>query len=166
MKTRDVYKVLWQSIDPVAAELGFARQRHTGTILPWTRRLDNGRHEIVYCQMDKWQWDPWMGSKFTVRLQESRNPDIGLVGGSKQAAIGDLLAGKYKRQAERIQNAAIARIHVPTAEEYNEELGAVWRLKCHRRFSQLPIAENFESRNISTVYSFSFPVRHSHIVTL
>ena len=123
MKNRDVFKTFRQHIDPVASELGFNAQSNTGTDLPWIRKLDNRRHEIVWIQMDKWPWDAWMGSKFTVNFQNARSPKIGLSRGTKLCRIGDLLKGNYKRDAERIQNEAISKIKVPTGKQYKAEMG-------------------------------------------
>lgn len=123
MKVRNVFKIFRDHIDPVLSGHGFCLQRNTGTLLPWLRTLQDGRSDFVYCQMDKWPWDHWMGTKFTVNFQNSKEPDIALHRGSKFARIGDLLVGKHRQETERLQNSAIAKIRVPSEKEYNDELG-------------------------------------------
>jgi hypothetical protein len=73
--------------------------------------------------MDKWPWDIWMGSQFTVNFQDAKRPGLGSSPGAKMARIGDLLQGKHKKEAEQIQNSANRKIKVPLAEEYNKEMG-------------------------------------------
>lgn len=124
MKNREIYRILREHIDPVALDLGFAAQKNTGTDLPWTRKLNSKRYEIIWCQIDKWPWDVWLGTQFTVNFQNSRASRIGPSRGTKMARIGDLLKGNFKKEAEAIQNRAIEKIRVPTAKEYNDEMGA------------------------------------------
>lgn len=122
MKNRDIFKILRQHVDDPASKLGFESQRNTTTDVTWVRKR-SGRYDVVYCQLDKWAWDPWAGTKFTVNFQNSKKPGIGVSSGTKFARVGDVLRGKYKKAAEQIQNAAIAKIRVPSADEYEEEMG-------------------------------------------
>lgn len=123
MKNREIFKTLRYHVGPIASDLGFTALPNTGTDLPWTRQLKEGRHETVWCQIDKWPWDTWLGTKFTVNFLNAKAPGCGLSRGAKMARIGALLAGEHQTQAERIQNAAIQKIKAPSAREYNEQMG-------------------------------------------
>ena len=143
MKNREIFGALRQHIGPVASDLGFDTQPNTGTNLPWIRKLENGRHETFWCQIDKWRWDIWMGTRFTVNFQDSKKPGIGLSRGTKFTRIGDLLSGKHKKDAERLQNSAARKVKVPSALEYHEQMGFSlaggdddFFLDCYRKASQ------------------------------
>jgi hypothetical protein len=123
MKTREVFRIVRRYLDCPLTELGFSTLAHTGAVLPWSRRLDERQHETVWCQIDKWPWDPWLGSKFTVEFQCADTPDAGAAGNAKRARLGDLLDANARKAVQDLQNAVIAKLRVPTHEEYNGHMG-------------------------------------------
>jgi hypothetical protein len=80
-------------------------------------------YETVWCQMDKWPWDPWIGSQFVVEFQHARSADVGAIDSAKRARWAYLLTEDERRVVQVRQNRVIAKIRVPSAAEYNEFMG-------------------------------------------
>jgi hypothetical protein len=131
MKTREVWRVLREHIEPLLGELGFEPFKDSsGQFLIWTRpRKATGqgtgkgrRYETVAFQADKWGWDPWRGSQFGVLMTRSRHRgNVALC--REFATMWDLLTAEDKPAMEQQQNKVIARSRVPTEAEYNAHLG-------------------------------------------
>src|SRR5262245_32191609 len=122
MKTREVWRILSCKLEPTLVSLGFSRLKDQAGCLVWTRPLGNKRHETLWCQMDKWQWDPWIGSQFVVELQHSRQKEAGAMRG-KRARLGDLLTRDERRTVQLRQNRVIKKFRVPSQKEYNRAMG-------------------------------------------
>ncbi len=118
MKTKAVFKILREHLEPVLTPLKFGPLKDsTGQNLAWSRPAGGRKHETVWCQIDKWPWDQWIGSKFTVEFQHAGTRDIGAMRG-KRARIGDLLNAREKREISEYQNRVIARCRVPSPAEF------------------------------------------------
>ncbi len=62
MKTREVFRVLRQHVEPPLVDLGFEPFKDpSGLFLVWTRPRKGRKFETVACQADKWGWDPGGG---------------------------------------------------------------------------------------------------------
>jgi hypothetical protein len=123
MKTREVFRVLRQNIEPPLLALGFEPfQDPSGLFLVWTRTRKGRKYETVACQVEKWGWDPWKGWNFQVLMTRSRHRgNVALC--REFAEMYDLLTPDEKREIEAEQNAVIAKCRVPTEEEYNAHFG-------------------------------------------
>jgi hypothetical protein len=124
MKPREVFRTLRQKLEAVLLPLGFSRSKDpAGQILAWTRPMGNKKYEAVCCQVDKWPWDPWIGSKFVVEFQHARGKEVGAINGAKRARLADLLTTGERREVEDRQNRIIAKFRVPSAAEYSKFMG-------------------------------------------
>jgi hypothetical protein len=125
MKTREVFKVLRRHVEPPLEELGFEPFKDpSGVFLIWTRPRKGRKYETVACQVDKWGWDPWRGSRFQVFMTRSgRRGNVALC--REFAPQWDLLTADERREVEGQQNRVVARSRVPTEDEYNAHLGFV-----------------------------------------
>jgi len=124
MKTREVFQVLCKQLEPILLPMGFSRRKdHTGHNLPWTRLLSEQTYETVWCQMDKWPWDPWIGSQLVVEFQHAPSTDVGAINSAKRARWAYLLTEDERREVQVRQNRVIAKIRVPSAAEYSEFMG-------------------------------------------
>jgi hypothetical protein len=125
MKTREVFRVLRETLGPPLAELGFEPFKDpSGLFLIWTRprKGDSRKFETVACQADKWGHDPWRGSRFQVFMTRSgRKGNVALC--REFATMWDLLAEDERPEVERLQNRVAAKSQVPTEAEYNAHLG-------------------------------------------
>jgi hypothetical protein len=123
MKTRDVFGVLRETVEPPLADLGFAHVKDpSGVFLIWSRSLKPKRFKTVACQIDKWGWDPWLGTRFT--LQMSRSGRRGNVALCKSfVTLAELLTPEEKRAAQDLQNTVIAKLRVPDEAEFNAHKG-------------------------------------------
>jgi hypothetical protein len=123
MKTREVFRVLREHIEPRLHELGFEPFKDpSGLFLVWTRPRKGRRFETVACQIDKWGWDPWSGSKFDVLMTRSRHRgNVALC--RELATLWNLLAADEKPMIEEQLNKVIAKSRVPTEGDYNAHKG-------------------------------------------
>jgi hypothetical protein len=123
MKTRELFRVLRQHVEPPLQELGFEPFKDpSGLFLVWTRSRKGRKFETVACQADKWGWDPWRGSQFQVLLTRSRHRgNVALC--REFAEMWDLLIADEKREVEVVLNQVIAKSRVPTEAEHNAHLG-------------------------------------------
>jgi hypothetical protein len=123
MKTREIFKLLREVVEPPLADLGFAHVKDSsGVFLIWSRPLKAKRFETVGCQIDKWGWDPWVGTKFTLLMnRSSRRGNVALC--KSFATLAELLTPDEKRAAQDLQNAVIARFRVPGETEFNAHKG-------------------------------------------
>src|SRR5262249_42859964 len=113
MKTREVFKILRERIESPLLDLDFEPFKDpSGLFLIWTRRRKGRKFETVACQADKWEWDPWRGSKFGVLMTRSRQR--GNVALCKEfATMWDLLSADDKPQMQEQQNRVIVKCRVP-----------------------------------------------------
>ena len=124
MKTREVFRILRERLEPVLKPLGFTRTiDSTGQCLVWTCPTDKQKNIVVWCQMNKWPWDPWIGSQFVVEMQHSRSKEVGAMQGAKRARLGDLLTNDQKQELQERQNRVIAKFRVPSQEEFSGFMG-------------------------------------------
>jgi hypothetical protein len=123
MKTRDVFRVLRQQVEPSLLDMGFEPFKDpSGLFLVWTRPRKGRKFETVACQADKWDWDPWRGWQFDILITRSRHRgNVALC--REFAEMWDLLSADEKREIEATQNKVIAKCRVPTEAEYNAHFG-------------------------------------------
>src|SRR5437660_3634840 len=126
MKTREVFRILREHVGPPLLDIGFApfKDDSSGLFLVWTRPIKGKgrRYETVACQANKWPWDPWVGSTFTLHMtRSSQRGNTALC--KEYATLFELLTADEKREMQARQNAVIARCRVPTEAEYNAHMG-------------------------------------------
>jgi hypothetical protein len=123
MKTREVFRVLRQHVEPPLLDLGFEPFKDpSGLFFVWTRPRKGRKFETVACQADKWGWDPWRGSRFQVLMTRSRQRgNVALC--REFAEMWDLLTADEKPPVEAVLNKVIGKSRVPTPGEYNAHLG-------------------------------------------
>ena len=123
MKTRDVFRILREVVEPSILPARFSVFKDcTGGFLIWTRPVGRGKYETISCQMDKWPWDPWTGSRFRVSMnRSSRRGNVALC--KDQADMADLLTGEERREVQTLQNRVIVKCREPSKEEYNDFMG-------------------------------------------
>ena len=125
MKTREVFGLLRNSIEPPLLELDFQPFKDptgSGLFLIWTRPRKGRKFETVACKADKWGWDPWRGSRVEVVMTRSRHRgNVALC--REYATMWDLLRVDEKRRMQVVQNAVVAKCRVPTEAEYNAHMG-------------------------------------------
>ena len=123
MKTREVFRLVRGIVEPPLAAVGFSHVKEaTGQFLVWSRPQKPRKHETVYCQIGKWEWDPWFGSSFRVGMTRSlRRGDVALC--REWVTMFDLLTKKEKREVQDLQNQVIAKIRLPSKAEYNAFMG-------------------------------------------
>src|SRR5262245_60471239 len=123
MKTRQVFRILRDQIEPPLQTMGFSPFKdNSGRFLIWTRPWNIGKYETVSCQIDKWPWDPWIGSRFRVAMNRSPhegNTDLC----REQAMMFDLLVPKEKREVQERQNKVINKRQIPDEASYNAYMG-------------------------------------------
>ena len=124
MKTREVFQILSDELEPVLLPLGFSRIKDpAGQVIAWTRPLATKKYETVWCQIHKYPWDPWIGSKFLVEVQQARSKDAGAINGAKRARLADLLTKEERREVQTRQNRVIKKFRVPSGQEYCSIMG-------------------------------------------
>jgi hypothetical protein len=124
MKPREIFGLLREIVEPPLLEMRFSQFKDPapGTYLVWTRPLKGRRYETVAFQIDKWPWDPWLGTRFIVLMTRSRRR--GNVALCKEfATMFELLTEEEKREIQEQQNKVIARCRVPGEAEYNAHMG-------------------------------------------
>jgi hypothetical protein len=124
MKNREILKALVQLLHPVLEPMGFRPESAPGgRICAWARPGKPRRFETVWAQLDKWPYDPWIGTRFTVEFQEAGKRSPGAVRGSKRARLAPLLSSAQRRRVIADQNAIIRRLRIPTLAKYSEYAG-------------------------------------------
>jgi hypothetical protein len=124
MKTREVFRILCKQLEAVLLPMGFSRIKDTtGLILPWNRLLGTGRYETIWCQMDKWPRDPWIGTQFLVEFQRAPTMESGAIKATKRTRWADLLTEDERCEVQDRQNRVIAKLRVPSVDEFNEFMG-------------------------------------------
>jgi hypothetical protein len=108
MKSAETYSLLKSQLAPWFKSEGFKRTRE---LLGWSR-LRGGLHTVVWCQVSQDGWDSLAGSKFTVELQRSLEPTIGVHEARRKRLVG-FLSPEEREQLRTIQNAVISGLHRP-----------------------------------------------------
>jgi len=118
MKNKQAIQILKDHLLPVFESLGFETPViQAGKYLTW--RKEEQLHTLAFCcQLDKWPWDPWIGSRFVVEWTEETNDKI-----IKRARFADVANQQELDEVSELQNSVIAKFHIPTKEEYSEKVG-------------------------------------------
>ena len=108
MKSTEVYSSLKLHLGPVLKALGFKRGR---SLLSWHREHD-GQFTVLWCQVSLDGWDSYAGSKFTVEVQRSTEPEPGAPSTRRQR-IGQLLSNDQREVVHQIQNGILSSLRRP-----------------------------------------------------
>src|SRR5438552_17388776 len=85
MKTREIFGVLREHIEPPLLELGLqAFKDPSGLFLIWTRPRKGRRFETVACQADNWPCEARCSTKISALMSRSRH--TGSIAMSREAA--------------------------------------------------------------------------------
>jgi hypothetical protein len=94
----------------------------TGQYLIWARTFKQPKYEMVSCQIEKWQFDRWLGSKFRVGFnRSSAKGNVALC--KHDASMFNLTLPAELRQIQELQNEVCKKARIPTREEYVAEWG-------------------------------------------
>jgi len=93
MKNRQVFKIIRKRLDPWFADRGFvpAHDPHHRGLTGWSRP-HGSLHLNVWCQSDKWQFDPFIGSQFTDDTRETPVARFSQEGEAVKLGIAPVLA--------------------------------------------------------------------------
>jgi len=118
MKSVEVYGVIREFIGPWCKTAGF--RRGSGGMLSYFRPTANG-FETFWFQCDKWGWDRYSGSQFTMEFQrgDDHRPGAGVL----RVRIARLLTAVELEQAQVLQNLVIGRLHRPPPDHAAYTLG-------------------------------------------
>lgn len=98
--SRDVYKILRESLGQIARQAGFKRLK-TG-MLGWTRPAVD-KHLSFWFQCDRYGWFVDFGSRFTLEFQLARNPAPGSGPLDQCVRFNELLTDQ-ERETVRVTN--------------------------------------------------------------
>ena len=118
MKNKLVIQILKDHLLPVFESLYYETpDNYSGKYLTWRKEVEH-RKLVFCCQLDKWPWEPWIGSRFVVEWTEETNDRI-----IKRARFADLANQQELDEVSTLQNSVIAKFHIPSKEEYIEKVG-------------------------------------------
>lgn len=109
MKSPQVYSLLRDQLGPTLKELGFKREK---PMLSWSRHHAD-LYTVIWCQVSQDGFDPYAGSRFTVELQRSKEPILGMKATARER-FARLLTPETREEVRFIQNQVIASLSKPT----------------------------------------------------
>jgi hypothetical protein len=107
MKSTDVYRTIHGIVGPWAKENGFKRAK-SGWLA--YQKPYAGKHLAFWFQCDKWGWDKYSGSSFTVEFQFHESRELGQWSNER---INKFLTREELDDARARQNAIIEKIPPP-----------------------------------------------------
>jgi hypothetical protein len=108
MKSAEAYSLLKSEFAPWFKSEGFKRAK---AMLSWSRPHGD-LHTVVWCQVSQDGWDSLAGSQFTVELQRSFEPVVG-IHDARRERFFRFLSQVEREQLRSIQNAVISKLHRP-----------------------------------------------------
>jgi hypothetical protein len=124
MKPRELFKVLRKHLDPWLTEQGFAQASdpyHRGGV-GWTRPR-GANHLNIWCLNNKWPFDPFLGSEFTIEVEISPQAIPGFAPLQRFGRLHQLLGEDDRRAMLERHNAVVAKLRQPSDEEYERVVG-------------------------------------------
>lgn len=107
--SKDVHAALRRALGPVAKPLGY--RRAPGTSGCSFTSENGGLWQTFWVQVDKWGWEQWTGSAFTVEFQWDATPERGSWGDARTRWTA--LCSDSDLQVARDVNSATARSALP-----------------------------------------------------
>jgi hypothetical protein len=120
MKNREAFSIFRKRLEPRFRERGFAAANdpHHRAAWGWTRP-EGSRHLNVWWQADKYPFDLFSGSKFVVEFERSCETKPGYSDfHDDRRRLNRLLSDEDRVVMLGLQNSVIARLKMPTDEEY------------------------------------------------
>jgi hypothetical protein len=115
MARKRPFSLLRPGLSPAFEALGFKK-----VSVAWQR--PHGEAEYLACDFQPWKWgyDPWFGSSFTMNFQRRPIvlPEAEIYKVILDARILDLTDEADRQEIMQLQNAVLAKGHIPTPEEY------------------------------------------------
>lgn len=136
MQNRGVLRLLRTHLEPVLLPLGFSRSKgRAGNSVAWFRPSKKRRFETIWCQMDEWPFDPWIGTCFTLEFQQAGRAEPGMVQNAKRARLPPLLTAQDRQRITGMLNGVVQRCRIPSVKEYSAYAG--WDVSGEEFFSDV-----------------------------
>jgi len=114
MKNRQVFKIIRNRLDPWFSDRGFvpAHDPYHRGLTGWSRP-HGSRHLNVWCHGDKWQFDPFTGSQFTMEFEVSPQLIPGHSSFEHRDRFPRLLTEDERRSMLDRHNAVVGKLRRP-----------------------------------------------------